>query len=66
MPVAFEAFTDYRLGAVTFSRMEMDFLRLVLEAHEVDDEVLAESLVPLDFGLSKREQAELLAKLKTR
>lgn len=66
VPVAFEAFTDYRLGAVTFSRMEMDFLRLVLEAHEVDDEVLAESLVPLDFGLSKREQAELLAKLKTR
>lgn len=66
VPVAYEAFVDYRLGAVTFSRMEMEFLRLVLEAHEVDQEVLAESLVPLDLGLSKREQAELLNKLRTR
>jgi thymidylate synthase (FAD) len=65
VPVAYEAFVDYRLGAASFSRMEMNFLRMVLEAYEIDEAALKESLVPLDFGLSKREQAELLAKLKS-
>lgn len=63
VPVAYEAFVDYRKKAVTFSRMEIECIRTILEANDIDSDVLSESLLAIDFGLSKRERAELLTKL---
>lgn len=54
VPIAFEAYVDYRRDAVKFSRMEMELLRhwAAVAGH-----------IPRLESLSEREQAELVAKL---
>lgn len=54
VPLAWEAFCDYRLGAVTFSRQELELLRAQLSGHVYRI---------TDFGLTDREIAEFDAKL---
>lgn len=56
-PIAFEAFTDYRLEAATLSRAEMEIIRALVSAADIE-----EGMKAIDFGLSKREQTELIAK----
>jgi thymidylate synthase (FAD) len=56
-PVAYEAFDHYRLNGETFSQGEMDVLRALVQAREIE-----EGLKVLDVGLSAREQQEFLAK----
>ncbi|ARB05725.1 FAD-dependent thymidylate synthase [Synechococcus virus S-ESS1] len=63
-PVAFEAFEDYRLGAETFSRMELEVLRALTErACAGAAPNFLRDLVSLT-DMSAREQRELLAKLE--
>lgn len=59
VPIAHEAWVDYKRDAVTFSRMEMEMLRCVLAANEVQKGYFTTGW----DGLSKREFAEFLAKL---
>lgn len=54
-PISWEAFVDYRLEAVTFSRMEMVILREMFSQKSVTSD--------RDFGLSDREKKDFLAKL---
>ena len=54
MPLAWEAFVDYRLEAMTLSRAEGEAVRAMLAGERPDLAAL---------GLSKREQNELRAKL---
>jgi thymidylate synthase (FAD) len=54
VPLAWEAFVDYRLDAMTLSRAEREAVRRMLAGETVDLGSL---------GLSPREQAELRAKL---
>ena len=54
MPLAWEAFVDYRLEAMTLSRAEGEAVRAMLAGERPDLAAL---------GLSKREQDELRAKL---
>src|SRR5262249_41617047 len=54
VPLAWEAFVDFRLDATTFSRGEREAVRRMLAGEPVDLAAL---------GLSKREQDELRAKL---
>lgn len=70
VPIAWEAFEDYRLHAVTFSRMEMEVLRriaAVCASHEPGllvrgrEENLPSQL--LNAGCTRREVAALLKKL---
>jgi thymidylate synthase (FAD) len=56
VPVAWEAFEDYRLGASHFSREEVLLLRRCLDAERVDE------LLP-GSGLSMREKREFREKL---
>ncbi|TVQ91875.1 MAG: FAD-dependent thymidylate synthase [Deltaproteobacteria bacterium] len=56
VPVAHEAFRDYRVGGGFFSRQEIEVLRRAVDADRVH-QALAQS------GLSKRERRELLSKL---
>jgi thymidylate synthase (FAD) len=57
-PITMEAFDDYKLNAVTFSRMEMKILRKAMD--DLDKAKFAE---PYDFSeLSKREIAEFMKK----
>ena len=56
VPVAYEAFSDYRLGGGFFSRQEIDLIKRVVDAEKVDE------LLP-KTGLSGRERRELRAKL---
>lgn len=64
VPVAYEAFVDYRLEAETFSRMEVAALReIVASLDPVLTEVLLKGSKHLD-GISARERGEFFAKLK--
>jgi thymidylate synthase (FAD) len=54
VPLAWEAFVDYRLEAMTLSRAEGEAVRAMLAGEHPDHAAL---------GLSKREQDELRAKL---
>ena len=54
VPAAYEAFTDYRLGAVTFSAQMMGVLRRMLAGEAVEQG---------GSGLSKREWGEMMAVL---
>jgi thymidylate synthase (FAD) len=42
VPLTWEAFNDYRLGAVTFSRMEIEILRRMLAGQAADTDFLTE------------------------
>ena len=57
-PVAYEAFEDYILNAVSFSGPELKLLGSALEGYAPDRDTLVK------HGLSKREAGELLEKLK--
>ena len=57
-PMAYEAFEDYNLNAVSFSAPELKLLRKSLPDIPTDPDSLA------SVGLSKREAAELVAKLQ--
>ena len=61
LPLTWEAFNDYRLGAVTLSAMEIGALRKVLELYENAAVALDEEL---EGRLSARELAELYTKLR--
>ena len=75
-PIAVEAFEDYSLGSKSFSRMEMDVLKYVLDHFPLQqhssgfcDNILSyidriSKSEDLDFGLGKREWTELKEKLK--
>jgi thymidylate synthase (FAD) len=54
VPAAYEAFRDYRLGAVTFSAQMLAVLRRLLAGEAVEQ---------VGSGLSKREWAEMMAVL---
>jgi thymidylate synthase (FAD) len=54
VPLSYGAFSDYRLGAVTFSAKMMDVLKKLLADEPVDQQA---------SGLSKREWSEMLAAL---
>jgi len=54
VPMAFEAFRDYRMGAVTFSAQMMAILRRMLAGEKVTQE---------SSGLSKREWREMMEML---
>lgn len=59
-PIIWEAFVDYRLEAVTFSREEAQFIRATVQRDPPDEASLL-----AHTNLSKREVAEFLAKLGT-
>lgn len=59
-PIIWEAFVDYRLEAVTFSREEAQFIRATVQRDPPDEASLL-----THTNLSKREVAEFLAKLET-
>lgn len=59
-PIIWEAFVDYRLEAVTFSREEAQFIRATVQRDPPDEASLLSHT-----NLSKREIAEFLAKLGT-
>ena len=75
-PIATEAFEDYSLGSKSFSRMEMDVLRYVLDHFPLmqHSSGFCQNILSyidyisksedLDFGLGKREWNELKEKLK--
>ncbi|OYY02021.1 MAG: thymidylate synthase (FAD), partial [Acidocella sp. 35-58-6] len=54
VPLSFGAFSDYRLGAVTFSAKMLDILKRMLAGEQVDQSA---------SGLSKREWNEMMASL---
>ena len=56
VPLAFEAFRDYRLGAVTLSAQMLAVVRRMLAGERVEQS---------ESGLSKREWMELVAALQT-
>ena len=56
-PLIAEAFTDYVLEAVTFSRMELQALSVMLDTKDFSEDLA-------DFGLEGREAKEFLAKLE--
>jgi len=56
VPLAWEAFADFRLGAVTLSREELEIVRQLLRGADPDE------LLPAS-GLSLRERRELREKL---
>jgi thymidylate synthase (FAD) len=57
-PVAYEAFEDYILNSVSFSGPELKVLGSALENYAPNTDTLVKQ------GISKREAAELLEKLK--
>ena len=75
-PIAVEAFEDYSLESKSFSRMEMDVMRYVLDHFPLmqHSSGFCQNIVSyidyisksedLDFGLGKREWTELKEKLK--
>jgi thymidylate synthase (FAD) len=62
VPLAHEAFQDYRMGSITFSRLEVEALRAMLKGEVV---VRTDELQDR-FGLSRREADEFVAKLDLR
>lgn len=61
-PMAWEAFVDYDLKAVTFSRQEVEFIRARIAADGLP--VPTEQSLTVTTDLSKREIAEFLVKLR--
>lgn len=57
VPLAAEAFQDYRLNAVSFSAQEMEALRATL------DDLIVRDMLVMPEGMSAREQNEYLKKL---
>ena len=57
-PMSYEAFTDYSLNSVQFSAVELRAVKDRLSDISLDQEELVER------GLSKREAAEFLEKLR--
>jgi thymidylate synthase (FAD) len=55
VPIAYQAFLDYRLGAVTLSKQGLDVVRRML---------LGESVSQASSGMGKREWLELMAVLE--
>jgi thymidylate synthase (FAD) len=67
-PMACEAFNDYVFEAETFSRMEMNLLKAILDARQdvttfIDNFEGGVEQIMARFGLTKREFDEFLAKL---
>jgi len=62
-PIIWEAFVDYRLEAVTFSREEVAFIREQIDAHGYCEELPCDADLEAKTNLSKREREEFLAKL---
>jgi thymidylate synthase (FAD) len=60
-PLAYEAFEDYRLNAMTFSATELKVLRGVMSAMSVD---AIATLISAQPNFSKRERDEFIGKLK--
>lgn len=58
-PVSTEAFEDYIMEGKHFSRMEVEFLRSIVDPNTLDVETLNEN-----YGLSKGEAREFIAKLQ--
>jgi len=58
-PLAYEAFVDYRLEAVSFSKQELMILKDKLGEFDTDMNGMVEK------GLSKREAGELLSKIES-
>lgn len=65
VPLACEAFEDYVLNAVTFSKSEMDLILSALHREGEEDlwAYINEELGHSEYGLSKRELNELKSKL---
>jgi len=69
-PDSFEAWVDYEFCGARFSRMEMDILRRLLRGSDKelahDDQCRKVDVVDMmgQYGLSKREVAELFAKFE--
>lgn len=59
VPMAYEAFVDYRLEAVTFSRLELKILNTMVQ----NKIPLLEEM--LELGLTKREVEEFLTKISS-
>lgn len=62
-PIIWEAFVDYRLEAITFSREEVAFIRKQIDAHGYCEERPCGADLEAKTNLSKRERDEFLAKL---
>jgi len=58
-PIAYEAFEDYRLHSMSFTGPEISILQQLITSKEFDAERLVE------LGLSKRESAEFILKMKS-
>lgn len=63
VPIACEAFEDYRINACNFSFKEMDVIRYLLMEKNIPVEDIKAIIQKLDNGLSKREITELISKL---
>jgi len=67
-PLAWEAFVDYRLKAIRFSRLEIEVLKYLLNANMTGakDYLISQKLLTIDEDRTKRsrEFVELQAKLK--
>lgn len=59
-PITWEAFEDYRLGAVTLTRLDVEVIKGVQENSWADPMLTLETLIS-----NKREREECLEKLKT-
>jgi thymidylate synthase (FAD) len=63
-PLSMEAFDDYVLHAMTFSRMELLALKdLLVDAPSIQDQAIEMDADRADFGMSKREKEEYRQKL---
>ncbi|MBN1155265.1 FAD-dependent thymidylate synthase [candidate division KSB1 bacterium] len=62
VPLTWEAFTDYVYNARTFSKVEMDIIRKILESQQA---VIDWEQIALDNGLEKLEAQEFAAKFDT-
>ena len=63
VPLAWEAFEEYRLGAAEFSRTELQLIVGLLATHPDKDKVLKDIEGLQQLGLSKREIKEFQTKL---
>lgn len=61
-PDAHEAFEDYMMQSMTFSRMELEVLRRLVVGGLMVEQVMSGGVLP-ECGLGKREEDELRAKI---
>jgi len=54
VPISFEAFEDFRLYSKSFSRIELEFLKNIIDKSKLKEKAL------LDLGLSKREATDII------